>query len=201
LLGEGEVLPKKRSRDQQPEIPLPHPASWWAARETRSVEHLPLTETAKERMEWEVLALNVSRHPLSPYRTALKNSGVTTSEGMRKLPHGTRARAAGLLECLQCPPTKSGNPVWFLLIEDEQGLLQATIFRGIYERYGDLLHHRGAFLLEGRVENTPERGFSFLVEGVRDLREVLVGAGVTAPKAVSASGAVLRAGRRGRRAG
>jgi DNA polymerase III alpha subunit len=88
-----------------------------------------------------------------------------------------------------------------LLIEDEQGLLQATIFRGVYERYGDLLHHRGAFLLEGRVENTPGKGFSFLVEDVRDLREVLVGARVPAPKAVSASGAFLRAGRRGRTAG
>jgi len=201
LLGEVEVLPKKRFRERQPEIPLPHPASWWAAREARNVEHLPPTETQRERSEWEVLALNVSRHPLSPYRTALKGSGVTTSEGIRKLPHGTRARAAGLLECLQCPPTKSGNPVWFLLIEDEQGLLQATIFRNIYRRCGHILHRRGAFLLEGRVENTPEKGFSFLVEDVRDLREVLIGARVPAPKAVSGSGAFLRAGRRGRRAG
>ncbi len=201
LLGEVEVLPKKRFRKRQPEIPLPHPASWWAARETRNVEHLPPTETQRERSEWEVLALNVSRHPLSPYRTALRDSGVTTSEGIRRLPHGTRARAAGLLECLQCPPTKSGNPVWFLLIEDEQGLLQATIFRNIYRRCGHILHRRGAFLLEGRVENTPEKGFSFLVEDVRDLREVLIGARVPAPKAVSGSGAFLRAGRRGRRAG
>jgi error-prone DNA polymerase len=201
LLWEVEVLPKKRSHERQPEIPLPHPASWWAAREVRNVEHLPPTETWRERLDWEVLALNVSRHPLSPYRPALRASGVTTSEGMRELPHRTRARVAGLLECLQCPPTKSGNPVWFLLIEDEQGLLQATIFRGVYERYGDLLHHRGAFLLEGRVENTPGKGFSFLVEGVKDLREVLVGARVPAPKAVSASGAFLRAGRRGRTAG
>ncbi len=201
LLGEAEVLPKKRSRERQPEIPLPHPASWWSARETRSVEHLPLTETAKERMEWEVLALNVSRHPLSPYRTALADLGVTSSERMRDLPHGIRARAAGLLECLQCPPTKSGTPVWFLLVEDERGLLQATIFRGVYERYGDLLHHRGAFLLEGRVENTTERGFSFLVEAVRDLLEVLPGARVPTPKAASVPGAFLRTGRRGRRVG
>lgn len=42
--------------------------------------------------------------------------------------------------------------------------MQATIFQGVYERCSDLLHHRGAFLLEGRVENTPEKGFSSLVE-------------------------------------
>ena len=201
LLGDIEALPKKRPRERQPEIPLSHPASWWSARERRDVEHLPLTESRRERIEWEVLALNVFRHPLSPYRPALEDLDVTPSERVKELPHGTRARAAGLLECLQCPPTKSGRPVWFLLVEDEWGLLQATIFRGVYERYGDLLHHRGAFLLEGRAENTPEKGFSFLVEAVRDLREVLIGARVPAPKTVSASGALLRAGRRGRRAG
>jgi error-prone DNA polymerase len=201
LLEEIEVLPKKRDDDRQPEIPLPHPASWWAARENRKsiVAHLLPTETKRERSEWEVLALNVSRHPLSPYREALGKLGVIQSGSLKGLPHGTHACAAGLLECLQCPPTKSGNPVWFLLLEDEWGLLQATIFRNVYQRCGEILHHRVAFLLEGRVENTPKKGFSFLVEDIRDLREALVGARVPAPRAVSASGAFLRAGRRSRR--
>jgi error-prone DNA polymerase len=201
LLGEVGNLPKKRGHERQPEIPLPHPASWWEARERRGTEYLPLTGTQRERLEWEALSLNVSRHPLSPYREALEDLGAVPSQEVKGLPHGTLARAAGLLECLQCPPTKSGKPVWFLLIEDEGGLLQATVFRGVYERYGDLLHHRGAFLLEGRAENTPEKGFSFLVQRVGDLREALAGARVPAPKAVSASEAFLRAGRRGRRAG
>ncbi len=134
------------------------------------VEHLPLTGTRRERMEWEALSLNVSRHPLYSYHTALEELGVTSSEEVKGLPHGTRTRTAGLLECLQSPPTKSGKPVWFLLIEDERGLSQATIFRPIYERYGDLLHHRGALLSEGTVENTPDKGFSFLVKRVEDLR-------------------------------
>jgi hypothetical protein len=49
------------------------------------------------------------------------------------------------------------------------------------------------------VENTPEKGFSFIVERIRDLREILVGARVPTPKAVSASGAFLRADRRSKR--
>ncbi len=201
LLEEAQKLPKKRGHDRQPEIPLPHPASWWLARERRDAEYLPLSETQRERMEWETLGLNVNCHPLSPYRTALEELGVAQSEEIERLPHGARARAAGLIESLQCPPTKSGRPVWFLLIEDEWGLLQATIFRSVYERYGDLLHHRGAFLLEGRVENTPKKGFSFVVRSVRDLREVLTGARVPVPRVVSAPGAFLRVGRRGKRAG
>jgi error-prone DNA polymerase len=203
LLGEVPGLPKKRRRGSagQPEIPQPHPASWWASRERRSVEHLPLADTAKERMEWEVLGLNVHRHPLSPYRAALKGLGVVSSEGIRGLPHGTQARAAGLIECLQSPPTRSGHPIYFLLVEDEWGLLQATIFRSVYERCGDILHREGAFLLDGRVEQTLEKGFAFLVHGIRSLQDVLSDARMPVPRAASSPGAFLRAGRRGRRAG
>jgi DNA-directed DNA polymerase III PolC len=201
LLEEAKRLPEKRRDDRQPEIPLQHPASWWESREDRMTGYLPLAETQRERMEWEVLSLNVSFQPLLPYRATLRELGVTPSEEMKDLPHGTRARAAGLFEVLQCPPTKSGRPVWFLVVEDEFGLLQATIFRSVYERFGDLLHHRGAFLLEGRVEQDRRKGFSFVVERIGDLREVLAGTEVPVPGAVSGSGAFLKSRRRGRRAG
>jgi hypothetical protein len=52
---------------------------------------------------------------------------------------------------------------------------------------GDLLHHRGAFLLEGRVEQAPDKRFSFLVERIEDLREVLTRAGVTSPPRATAA--------------
>ncbi len=84
------------------------------------------------------------------------------SDELKALPHGTRT--AGIVECLQSPPTKSGHPVWFLVIEDEGGLLQATIFRDVYERYGHLLHQEDALILQGTAEHDPKRGFSFLVE-------------------------------------
>jgi len=201
LLDEVATLPKKRRGSAgQPEIPVRHPASWWVVRERRDVERLPLADTAKERMEWEVLGLNVHRHPLMPYRDALRKLGVVPSGRIMSLPHGTRARAAGLIECLQNPPTKSGHRVYFLLIEDEWGLLQATIFRSVYERYGHVLHSEGAFLLEGRVEQTIRKGFAFLVHRVRSLQEVLLDARVPVPRVASAPGAFLRAGRRGRKA-
>jgi error-prone DNA polymerase len=200
-------LPKKRSstRRRQAELPLPHPASWWEFREgvgDRWTAYLPSSAGQRERMEWEALSLNVFRHPLSPFRGTLQRLGVTPSAQILDLPHHTRARAAGLLESLQRPPTKSGRPVYFLLVEDEAGLLQATIFEGVYKRCGHVLHHSAVFLLEGKVEQDPRRGFSFLVERVRDLRKVLeAGTGVPEPRAVSSSGAFIRARRRGRRAG
>ena len=161
-----------------------------------------LSAEGRETMEWESLSLNVFRHPLLPYRGALRRLEVTPSQEILGLPHGTQARAAGLLESLQRPPTKSGRPVYFLLIEDEAGLFQATIFEGVYQRDGHILHQKGAFLLDGRVEQDRRRGFSFLVERVRDLSGALEAARrLPEPRADPSSGAFLRAKRRGRRAG
>ena len=205
LLAATGDLPEKRSRARrrQGELPLPHPASWWERREDVAdrAGYLPLSAEGRERMEWEALSLNISRHPLSPYREALKRLGVTSSRKILGLPHGTRVQAAGLLEELQRPPTRSGRPVYFLLIEDEAGLLQVTIFEGVYRRYGHILHQRGAFLLKGKVEQDHRRGFSFLVERISDLQEALTDeaeARMPEPRMVASSGAFVRAKRRGR---
>jgi DNA polymerase III alpha subunit len=96
--------------------------------------------------------------------------------------------------------------VYFLLIEDERGLLQCTIFSKTYDKYGHVLHHSGAFLLEGQVEVDRWRGHSFLVECIEDLATVIPGGAVRVPepRAAPSSGALVRAGRssrRGRRSG
>jgi error-prone DNA polymerase len=206
LLAAAHDLPKERSRARrrQAELPLPHPASWWEMREgvADRAGYLPLSAEGRERMEWGALSLNVSCHPLSSYREALKELRVTPSQEILDLPHGTRVRAAGLLEELQRPPTRSGRPVYFLLIEDETGLLQATIFEGVYRRGGHVLHQRGAFLLEGKVEQDRRRGFSFLVDRISDLQEVLADeARMPESRMVASSGAFARAKQRGRRTG
>lgn len=106
-------------------------------------------------------------------RAALGELGVRPSAEILSMPHGTRARAAGLLESLQRPPTRSGRPVYFLLIEDEWGLLQSTIFGQLYRESGSLLYQTGTFLLDRRVEQDSRRGFSFVVERIADLAEML----------------------------
>lgn len=89
------------------------------------------------------------RHAFIPYRTALRELGVTMIHEVTRLPHGTRAQVAGLIECLQSPPTKSGVSVYILVVEDEWGLPQTTSFRSVYERRGEVLHREGAFPARG----------------------------------------------------
>ena len=180
------------------------PDGWETVLQARGASlagYLPTTSDRIEQMEWESLGLNVYRHPLARYRKNLEELRVTGSQAAWSLPHGTRTRVAGLLECMQRPPTKSGRPVYFLMIEDQYGLLQTTIFRPTYERYGHILHQKSAYLLEGRVEQDNRRGFSFLVQRIEDLGSLLLGKEVLSAPAAPASGAFVKAGRRSRRAG
>ena len=177
LLAETRGLPPKRPKGSHPELPLPHPASWWESRERRRpVASLPPPTTDLERWEARVLGLDLRRHPLSAHRDALGALGVVPGRELRDLPHGTRARAAGFLETLQAPPTRSGALVHFLLTEDESGLLQSTIFEHIYRESGHILYETTAYVLDGRVEQDSRRGFSFVVRRIQDLNTALEGA-------------------------
>lgn len=169
LLSRTARLPRKlRQGALQGE--LAHPSSLLGERDgTGDVVHLPPPVVETERVQWRALGLNVARHPLFPFRERLEALGVTPAVRVLDLPHGTRARAAGITEIVQRPPTRSGRPVWFVLIEDESGLLQATVFEDVYRRYGHVLHHEGALLLDGTVQRDARRGFSFLVQGVSGL--------------------------------
>jgi error-prone DNA polymerase len=193
LLARTTRLPEKPRRgDGRRE--LPHPTSWWRSGDGAAspMAYLPPPVADLERAQWRALGLNVVRHPLSPFRDRLGDLGVVPSDRVLDLPHGTRARAAGMFEILQCPPTRSGKPVWFLLLEDEFGLLQLTIFEDVYERYGHVVHREGALLVEGRVEQDARRGFSFLAERITGLRRVLSarhsGSSVAPSDASSATG-------------
>ena len=191
LLEAAVSLPVKQAKRSQPELPSPaltqtalpetasaHPASFFEFRrpEVRAVRSLPFPPAEALRRQRRVLGVDVGGHPLAPYRGFLWELGVTPADDLRKLEGGTRARAAGIMESLQRPPAKpGGRPVNFLLVEDETGLLQCTLFAEAFSSYGHLIYRAGAFLLEGKVEQDQRRGFSFVVETIEDLGERLDG--------------------------
>jgi error-prone DNA polymerase len=194
-------LPKKRREGSQGELaysvshePGSSDEGWWSVRpDEERIASLPFPPDQGARMQRDVLALDVAEHPLRPYRHALKQLRVTPARQVREKRGGSRVRAAGIMECLQSPPTQSGYPVYFLLVEDETGLLQATIFSDTYQRYGHHLYSTGSFLMEGTVEQDERHGGSFVVEKIEDLGKWLAEIGQTDRPASSSSGAMLNA--------
>ncbi len=200
LLDTVSHLPKKRRTDAQRELASSLitggssslEQGWWHERPSdHRIASLPFPPGEEERMQRAVLSLDVAEHPLRSYREELKSLKVTPARKIREMPSGSRVRAAGIMECLQSPPTKSGKSVHFLLLEDETGLLQATIFSDVHQRYGHHLYRAASFLLEGVVEQDERRGFSFVVDKIDDLG-VLLPEELTQSRGVAGSGAMLR---------
>ena len=76
----------------------------------------------------------------------------------------------------------------------------------LYRDSGSLLYQTGAFLLDGKVEQHPRRGFSFVVERIADLAAVLKGAEdepvrITREAALPGSGDRTSRGKGSRKAG
>ena len=89
---------------------------------------------AWEELDWEYAAQGCSprSHPMQLMRARLK-SNVCPSDKLKALRDGVRICVAGLVICLQRPPTAKGFA--FLVLEDENGLLNLVITPQVYQQY------------------------------------------------------------------
>jgi len=95
-------------------------------------EFEPPAEGEEIVADYRSLGFTLGRHPLALLRGVLFSKRFFTSQDLNQLPHGSRARAAGLVTCRQRPDTASG--VMFVTLEDESGCVNVVVWRGLLER-------------------------------------------------------------------
>ena len=124
-------------------------------REAPVSEHPPalISPTEGENLiaDYASLGLTLGRHPVALLRSRLARMRFASAEEIRALPHGRRARAAGIVTGRQRPDTASG--VVFVTLEDETGYVNVVVWR-------DLGEHQRSELLCSRlmgVEGVLER--------------------------------------------
>lgn len=93
----------------------------------------------KMRFEYDLLGFSPEHHLLAYLRPRLAKAGFVSSAAFRRLPTGREASLAGLVVRPHRPPTKSGQTIVFVSLEDEDGLADVTVFEKTYQRYGRLL--------------------------------------------------------------
>ncbi|MCY3004335.1 MAG: error-prone DNA polymerase [Planctomycetota bacterium] len=147
-------------------------AALWTALATKSVHQPSLFELDERRPEFaplsrfEEIGWDYERtrhsprgHPLSALRTQLAAKGLPDARTLNALPHGTRARYAGVVICRQRPGTAGG--VTFMTLEDESGFVNLIVWQKVFERH-ELVARTETFLgVTGRVQS--EDGVTNLV--------------------------------------
>ncbi|HEX7879460.1 MAG TPA: hypothetical protein VF720_08625, partial [Candidatus Eisenbacteria bacterium] len=99
------------------------------------------------RQEFRVLELTADRNAMTLFDTA----GFLPSRDLyaRK---GRRVRMAGIVAAERRVKTKRGEWMFFLTLEDEDGLFECTLFPPAWRRYSGILHGVGPYIVEGKAE-------------------------------------------------
>jgi len=111
----------------------------------------PPTEGKDITADYASLGLTLERHPLALLRTRLERLGLMSAAALRERPHGSRARAAGLVTCRQRPSTKTG--VVFVTLEDETGCVNVVVWNDLFERQRRELVDARLLAVDGTVES------------------------------------------------
>ncbi len=84
------------------------------------------TEGQNVVADYASVGLTLGRHPVALLRPELRKLRLLSAEEIRHVPHGTMARAAGIVTCRQRPGTASG--VVFVTLEDETGTINVVVW-------------------------------------------------------------------------
>jgi len=104
--------------------------------------------------DYASLGLTLGRHPLALLRPRLARLRFATAGEIRALPHGRRARAAGIVTGRQRPDTASG--VVFVTLEDETGCVNVVVWHDLGERQRRELLGARLMGVEGVLEREGE---------------------------------------------
>jgi error-prone DNA polymerase len=91
----------------------------------------PPTEGESLVADYASTGLTLGRHPLALLRRRLERMRFATAEELKRLPSGSRARAAGIVTGRQRPGTASGTV--FVTLEDETGYVNVIVWPHLIE--------------------------------------------------------------------
>ncbi len=118
---------------------------------------------------WRITGVCVDSHVLALLRRNLARHSILAVQECIRQAHGEEVRVAGLNIRPHRPPTVSGRPVLFTLIEDETGMLQASVFGDVLDEATPVLLTSPAIVATGRILRRGA-GVSLQVEAVEPLR-------------------------------
>jgi error-prone DNA polymerase len=117
-------------------------------------------------IERELLSLDLSAHPLDFYNS---DNGITRMEDLSSIPTGKRVKLAGSVIRYQTPPTRNGNRVVYVIMEDGTGIADVTVFGDVQERCGQVLFREGWLIVEGRIQRRGPKSLSIIAENLAPL--------------------------------
>lgn len=110
----------------------------------------------------EILGMWVDAHPLELAGDRIRAAqAMTTLEAAARL--GERIRLAGMRLSWQRGGSNRGETIYFMSLEDLEGMLDIVILADVYDRHRSAFKKSGPYVVEGMVEYDTERGEPFVL--------------------------------------
>jgi DNA polymerase-3 subunit alpha len=105
----------------------------------------------------ELLGAGVTAHRLELVQDRIEKAGALTTVGAAaRLGH--KVRVAGSRQTWHRTPTARGDFIYFMSLEDLEGMLDVIIYGDVYRKHKSAFATGGPFVIEGTVELDPTRG-------------------------------------------
>jgi error-prone DNA polymerase len=120
-------------------------------------------EGRKARMlvERELLSLDLSAHPLD---FCFLDNGFTRMKDLPLVATGRSVKIAGSVIRYQTPPTRNGNRVVYVIMEDGTGVADVTVFGDVQEKCGQVLFREGWLIVTGKIQRRGPKSLSIIAD-------------------------------------
>ena len=104
-----------------------------------------------------ILGVSVEAHPLELYANQISDSGaLNTLEAAARV--GQQVRVAGMRQIWRRYNSPKGEPLYYLSLEDLEGMLDTIIYSDVYRRHRSQISGHGPYILEGWLERNTTSG-------------------------------------------
>jgi error-prone DNA polymerase len=118
---------------------------------------------ARMLIERKLLSLDLAAHPLDFIRL---DDGFTRIEDLHSIATGKAVSIVGSVIRYQTPPTRNGNRVVYVIMEDGTGVADVTVFRDVQEKCGHVLFREGWLKVTGKVQRRGPKALSIIAENI-----------------------------------
>ncbi|MGB2878493.1 MAG: OB-fold nucleic acid binding domain-containing protein, partial [Dehalococcoidales bacterium] len=103
--------------------------------------------------------LNLSAHPLD---FLCRGNDFTHMRDLPLIPTGKTVKIAGSVIRYQTPPTRNGNRVVYVIMEDGTGIADVTVFNDVQQKCGNVLFKEGWLIVKGKVQRRGPKALSII---------------------------------------
>lgn len=129
-------------------------------------------EKVKLNMEYEMLGIYASGHPLNPYRNAIESSSSTNTSKIFEDPkNGQNVKISGIIKQKRNLITKNNKMMCFATLEDFFGTIELIVFPNVFQNYGKLVEEEEVISVTGTISASEVEDPKILVNTITPVKE------------------------------